>query len=1134
MKRTAKIYSFLFALIMAFAVIPSVNASATGNQKLLISIITKKTDISDCNITVAKTVSYTGKALKPKVVVKNGKTTLTNGTHYTVTYSSNKKIGTGKVTITGVEKKGYKGSKTITFKIVPKKPSVSVKDKTTSSFTLSWKKVKGAKKYYIYKYDSKKKKYVQVTYTTKTSYTVKKLSSAKKYEYAVKAYAKKNYTSDYGKITVYTNPAAVKNLKAKPSDTTTTLTWKKVTRATGYIIYKYNTKKKKYEKVATTKKRTYTVKNLKTKTSYKYAVAAYVKKTANAGEKKTVSFKTTALVPLGKVKNLKASVKNAKVTLTWSKTDKAEGYYVYTLNSKGKYTLTATVKKGTAFSVQKTEGSTDTYSVCAYKTADGKKVKGKKSDKLAVTVPFSKVKGLKAAAVSSTAVKLIWEAKEKADGYNIYSYDAKKKTYTLLTDAKKATSFEVKNLKPGTKYYFAVSAYLTKNKKNINGEYSDTITVTTLKSDTEVQTTVPVTNNNPETPTTSPTTGTTTPTTAEKPVTTAPSTTNTPTTTPSTTNTPVTTAPSTTKPTTTKTPSTNAPSDTEPSTTVPSPPNAPVTVSLDDRTETSITIKWSAVRNADYYIVYSFDASSNSYKKLGSTEGTTYTLKNLGKGTVHSFAVSAVRKTASGELEGEKSFPASFSTFPAPGKVTGVNTSVKSNKATVSWKAITDADGYTVYSQNTSDGSLTSLGTAEGKTEFTFSLPEGTAHTIAVKAFVKSKSAFLEGPASESVYVINPFSKITGLKVTSATEYSVTLSWDKKQNAEGYDIFTYNSESGLYSQILDAGQNTSFSVKNLEDNKTYIFAVAAYFTHDNQKITGAHSNNVTTTTKPYIEPSNISITALTDSSMNIKWHSVSDAKSYKVYSYNSTTKEYTLLNSTRFTAYNTYNLEEGKNYSFAVSVVKEVNGKEVESNKSGLVTASISKQMPQELAGVYNTLRSNCFSIKYAMPLDNTQTVPTEYCYKNGNFAISASMSMEGMDLSSRTIYLKDKNEAYILVPMGITGFYTKMSGDELVSENMLASDFVAAFAPDVKAGSPYTVTAKPYDGKNYTCYSFIASSGNIMTYYFYNGTLTDIEETPSRGNKTLMNITSVSSSVDDKVFKLPALFPLGWTKMDL
>ena len=70
--------------------------------------------IANTTVTVGD-VYYKGKALKPAVTVKVGNVTLKEGTDYTVAYSNNSKIGTAKVTITGIG--NYAGTKEASFKI---------------------------------------------------------------------------------------------------------------------------------------------------------------------------------------------------------------------------------------------------------------------------------------------------------------------------------------------------------------------------------------------------------------------------------------------------------------------------------------------------------------------------------------------------------------------------------------------------------------------------------------------------------------------------------------------------------------------------------------------------------------------------------------------------------------------------------------------------------------------------------------------------------------------------------------------------------------------------------------------------------------------------------------------------------
>ena len=109
------------------------NYSGTASKNFTISEA-PKTDISNCTVTLGTTsYTYDGTAKKPSVTVKNGSTTLTNGTDYTVSYSSNTNAGTGKVTITGTG--NYTGSVTKNFTINAKSISNATVTLSQSSYT---------------------------------------------------------------------------------------------------------------------------------------------------------------------------------------------------------------------------------------------------------------------------------------------------------------------------------------------------------------------------------------------------------------------------------------------------------------------------------------------------------------------------------------------------------------------------------------------------------------------------------------------------------------------------------------------------------------------------------------------------------------------------------------------------------------------------------------------------------------------------------------------------------------------------------------------------------------------------------------------------------------------------------------
>lgn len=150
---------------------------------------------------VCPTYWYTGKAIKYNPVVKHGSVTLTNGTHYTVAYKNNINIGMASGTVTG--KGNYIGSKSLSFRIIPRKMSVGKLTAKTTSINVKWNKASGGVTGYQVAYKkAKDKNFKTITIKggSKTSYTISNLKRLTKYVVAVRSYKTvggKNYYSPY-------------------------------------------------------------------------------------------------------------------------------------------------------------------------------------------------------------------------------------------------------------------------------------------------------------------------------------------------------------------------------------------------------------------------------------------------------------------------------------------------------------------------------------------------------------------------------------------------------------------------------------------------------------------------------------------------------------------------------------------------------------------------------------------------------------------------------------------------------------------------------------------------------------------------------------------------------------------------
>ena len=168
----------------------------TGSVSKTYSI---KNDFKKATISGISNKSYTGKNITQSITVKYNGKTLKNGTDYTVSYSSNKKIGTATVKIAG--KGSYTGTITKTFRINPAKQEIQKLTAKSKAFFVDWAQKGSATGYEIQyatnsKFTSAKKVTITNNKTDKT--TVSKLSGKKKYYVRVRSYTTVKGTKYYG------------------------------------------------------------------------------------------------------------------------------------------------------------------------------------------------------------------------------------------------------------------------------------------------------------------------------------------------------------------------------------------------------------------------------------------------------------------------------------------------------------------------------------------------------------------------------------------------------------------------------------------------------------------------------------------------------------------------------------------------------------------------------------------------------------------------------------------------------------------------------------------------------------------------------------------------------------------------
>lgn len=262
--------------------------------------------------------TYTGSPQEPKVTVILNETQLTKGTDYEVAYSNNINVGTATVTIKGIN--NYSGKKELTFTIVKalqpiKASNLSLTYPNSGKITVS-----GNKGSLTYK--SSNTAVATVDSTGKV-----KAKSGGTAKITITAAATSQYNAASKTVTIKVLPALISSLKATNQVTGIKLTWKKISGATGYKIYRNSTLIKTINDGSTT-----TYKDTKANTNMTKYVYKVVAK-GPAGDSplaKTVIAIRVDRPTLTSVTNSASSV----MTVKWTKTARAIGYQIRYSTSK--------------------------------------------------------------------------------------------------------------------------------------------------------------------------------------------------------------------------------------------------------------------------------------------------------------------------------------------------------------------------------------------------------------------------------------------------------------------------------------------------------------------------------------------------------------------------------------------------------------------------------------------------------------------------------------------------------------------------------------------------------------------------------------------------------------------------------
>ena len=368
-------------------------------------------------------------------------------------------------------------------------PSVTGGNDSQGRPTLKWNAVSGAAKYEVYRARSKDGDYIKYSTVTGTSYTnTSYIEDGNTYYYKVRALKSDGTAGAWSSIVSVTYRAASTGTLSAPAVTggndaqgRPTLTWKAVTGAAKYEVYRARIKSGDYIKYSTVTGTSYTnISYIENGNTYYYKVRA-LKSDGTAGAWSSIVSVTYRAASTGTLSAPAVTGGNdaqGRPTLKWKAVTGAAKYEVYRARSKdGDYIKYSTVT-GTSYTNTSyiENGNTYYYKVRALKS-DG--TAGAWSSIVSVTykqtLPAPTVTGGNDAQGRPT---LKWNAVSGAAKYEVYRARSKNGDYIKYSTVTGTSYTNTSYIENGNTYYYKVRALKS---DGTAGAWSSIVSVTYRK-----------------------------------------------------------------------------------------------------------------------------------------------------------------------------------------------------------------------------------------------------------------------------------------------------------------------------------------------------------------------------------------------------------------------------------------------------------------------------------------------------------------------------------------------------------------------------------------------------------------------------------------------------------------------------
>ena len=349
----------------------------------------------------------------------------------------------------------------VTYKQTLPAPTVTGGNDSQGRPTLKWNAVSGAAKYEVYRARSLNGDYIKYSTVTGTSYTnTSYIENGNTYYYKVRALKSDGTAGAWSSVVSVTYkqtlsaPAVTGGNDAQGRPT---LTWKAVSGAAKYEVYRARSKDGDYIKYSTVTGTSYTnTSYLANGTTYYYKVRALGSDGSYGPYSTPVS--VTYKAPFGAPLVTGRKDSQGRPALKWDKVTDAAKYEVYRARSKdGTYSLMSTQSAtGYTNTSYLANGTTYYYKVRALKANGTASAYSSVVTITYGTVPTPAAPAMRSAKADSAGITVSWDTAANAVTYNVYRTTDAGSSWTQVASSVKGTSYKDTTVKKGVKYGYKV------------------------------------------------------------------------------------------------------------------------------------------------------------------------------------------------------------------------------------------------------------------------------------------------------------------------------------------------------------------------------------------------------------------------------------------------------------------------------------------------------------------------------------------------------------------------------------------------------------------------------------------------------------------------------------------------------